>query len=354
MSMPSPEQQIEFLTKLQRLLAEGAFVATYKYALLMALADISIERGRDDDAPLEIPTRLIAEKFIQYYWRQTMPYLAEGQAEGEPLLRQNTGKQAGILKLVHYARRRFGDSLTLAGQDETAWRQLVQKVDGIVRVMPLWKLQTVGRGRLDFLYENSGRGTRITLRPGIAFCFRRHYSLIADLVRGAWARYVRRFNAGLLGDTADLQEFLFGSERASLAAVRPVLHEVQEGACFYCRRPLQADAAHVDHFIPWSRYPVDLGHNFVLAHATCNGRKSDRLASAEHLDDWVRHTADHGAEMGQEFNRAGIVHDIGASARIVNWAYTQAFQCGGLTWIRNEELQPLPPAWNQSLQRLLN
>ena len=64
-----------------------------------------------------------------------MPYLAEGQAEGEPLLRQNTGKQAGILKLVHYARRRFGDSLTLAGQDETAWRQLVQKVDGIVSHM---------------------------------------------------------------------------------------------------------------------------------------------------------------------------------------------------------------------------
>jgi hypothetical protein len=50
MSVPGPEQQIDFLTKLQRLRGEGAFVATYKYALLMALSDISVERGTDDDA----------------------------------------------------------------------------------------------------------------------------------------------------------------------------------------------------------------------------------------------------------------------------------------------------------------
>ena len=34
------------------------------------------------------------------------------------------------------------------------------------------------------------------------------------------------------GETADLNEFLFGSERAALAAVRPVLMGVQRGACF--------------------------------------------------------------------------------------------------------------------------
>jgi hypothetical protein len=43
-----------------------------------------------------------------------------------------------------------------------------------------------------------------------------------------------------------------------------------------CRRPLK-EAGHVDHFIPWPRYAVDLGHNFVLAHASRNERKFDRL-----------------------------------------------------------------------------
>ncbi len=40
--------------------------------------------------------------------------------------------------------------------------------------------------------------------------------------------------------------------------------EIQEGRCFYCERRL-GGAPHVDHLVPWSRYPVDLGHNFVVA-----------------------------------------------------------------------------------------
>lgn len=42
---PTAEDQVKFLMNLQRFLAEGHFVATYKYALLLALADISIESG---------------------------------------------------------------------------------------------------------------------------------------------------------------------------------------------------------------------------------------------------------------------------------------------------------------------
>ena len=38
---PAPADQIRFLTNVQRLLAEGLFTATYKYALIAALADLS-------------------------------------------------------------------------------------------------------------------------------------------------------------------------------------------------------------------------------------------------------------------------------------------------------------------------
>ena len=40
--MTTPEAQLAFLTKLQRLFSEGDFTATYKFALLMALADICV------------------------------------------------------------------------------------------------------------------------------------------------------------------------------------------------------------------------------------------------------------------------------------------------------------------------
>jgi len=42
----------------------------------------------------------------------------------------------------------------------------------------------------------------------------------------------------------------------------------------------------VDHFISWSMYPSDTGHNFVLADSSCNSKKSNLLASDEFLHKW--------------------------------------------------------------------
>ena len=54
MSPPTAEEQLRFLTNLQRLLAEGQFVATYKYALLLALADIAVESGDNSGDSLKL------------------------------------------------------------------------------------------------------------------------------------------------------------------------------------------------------------------------------------------------------------------------------------------------------------
>jgi hypothetical protein len=80
---PSAEAQLVFLTKLQRLFAEGDFTATYKFALLIALADLAVELGTDDCEPLRLPNRAIAGKFIEQYWQQTAPY-SIGRPESEP------------------------------------------------------------------------------------------------------------------------------------------------------------------------------------------------------------------------------------------------------------------------------
>ena len=45
---------MEFLTKLQRILNEGLFVASYKYALLLALAELSVEKEAAADGTLRI------------------------------------------------------------------------------------------------------------------------------------------------------------------------------------------------------------------------------------------------------------------------------------------------------------
>ena len=277
---PTSDEQIQFMVNVQRLLDEGLFTASYKFALLLALADLSIEHGDDSGAALALATEAIAEKFVQYYWRQAMPYAKAGEAA---ILQQNTDRQAAIVNLVRAARAVYGDSMTAAMKDRAGWKRLVRKVAGVVRLMPLWRLQRIGKEELKFLYENQGDGGMIRLQPGVAYCFRKFHALISDLVRGAWARYVRQQNLALLGETADLNEFLFGSDRNSLALVRPVLLDIQQGRCFYCNRAVSPGTAHVDHFVAWARYPVDLGHNFVLADERCNNKKRERLPACEHL-----------------------------------------------------------------------
>ena len=41
---PTPGEQVQFLRNVQRLLAEGLFVASYKFALVHALADLAVLR----------------------------------------------------------------------------------------------------------------------------------------------------------------------------------------------------------------------------------------------------------------------------------------------------------------------
>jgi len=62
------------LRTLQRVLKEGDFTATYKFALLQALLDIAVESRIRNDAELPVSYRQLAERFIEYYWGHTEPY----------------------------------------------------------------------------------------------------------------------------------------------------------------------------------------------------------------------------------------------------------------------------------------
>jgi hypothetical protein len=346
--IPTPEQQIRFLRDIQRLLAEGSFVASYKFALLHALADLAVLKGDDSGAPLDIDTRDIAAKFVELYWRQCRPFLLSGD-QGGIILQQNTGKQAAIIsKIADSQQACDGAMFRLRQSSPERWSALVTEVDHVVRIMPLWKLQTVGAERLDFLYENLDRGTRITLKPGVAYCLRNFYELLRDLIEGAWVRFVQKLNAENLGSLSDLGTFLFGQARSSLDAYRPILFDVQKGVCLYCQKPLLRQTQ-IDHFIPWSRYPADLGHNFVLAHRQCNGDKSDFVAAEQHLAAWARRNADSRDELNERLIEASLPCDLSATVQIARWIYLQTEKANGQVWVARREMMHLSPGWEQCL-----
>jgi len=346
---PTPEEQVLFLRNIQRLLVEGQFTASYKFALLLAIADLCVLKGDDSGAALDLDVRDIAEKFIELYWQQCRPFQLGNQSTGI-ILRQNNKGQAAIVTKIIKAQDEIGGSLAkmkLAAPD--LWGSLKSSVKQVVNNMPLWKLQRVGSERLDFLYDNLDKATKtITLKPGVAFCFRAFFGLIRDLIQGAWVRKVQEINANDLGNLTDLGTFLFDQERSSLEAYKNILIDVQERQCFYCHKDLQR-SMDVDHFIPWSRYPTDLGHNFVLAHPRCNNAKSDYLAAEHHLHSWAERNRTRSEELTERLRDADLPSDSSASLRITEWAYEQVEKANGQVWVNDAVFLHLGPTWRELL-----
>jgi 5-methylcytosine-specific restriction endonuclease McrA len=348
---PSAPFQLRFLQDLQRIFDEGSFTASYKFALLQAIADLAVLHGNDTGDELTLSTRALAERIVELYWRQVTPW--DWADEGDAVvLRQITQKSAAILRNVAEVSAEYGGSLARARSHFKEWRRLVGRVDRTVRLMPLWKLQVVGGEPNPFLYDHGEeeRVTEITLHPGVAYCLRAFHPLISELVQSRWARFVQERNPDQFAGHRELREFLFGSTREALTHLVAPLMEVQYGQCLYCEKLIRGQP-HVDHFVPWSRYPSNLGHNLVLAHEACNARKSDHIAASEHLERWVRRNTDRAYALVREFDAAGAEHDLGTSREVVRWAYRQIERRQGRVWQRGSDFVPLDPGWERWLAR---
>ena len=346
---PTEAEQLQFLKNIQRLLNEGSFVASYKFALLHALADLSIIKGNDTGAPLPLAITDIAEKFIELYWQQARPFNARHAGF---ILKQNTGAQAAIVNRLAEAHKESGGALYQYRKDKAAWNGLMRSVANVVRVMPLWKLQTVGTEQFTFLYDESDDRLGIKLKPGVAYCFRTFYPMLCNLFRSAWIDYVRRFNTESLGHITDLREFMFGGERIALTHCIPLIQEIQNNRCLYCAKELTG-TPDVDHFIPWSRCRSDLAHNLVLAHKGCNAAKSDYLACEDHLQAWTTRNRNRIGATDSLFDKGAQPHDLNVSERIAQWAYSQTEQVHGQVWIVRKSFKVLDSTWRNLMRELV-
>ena len=338
------EDGIRFLRQFQELLAEGGFVATYKFALLQALADLSVELPADSDGGMRLKIEQIAGKFIEYYWNQARPFR-------EGVLRQNTKGQAEIVSLVESYRAQTEGRLGALRSQPREFDRLIRHVARVIVKMPLWKLQRVGNRDNEFLYRRAEyRERSIRLLPGVPAAFRSFHPMLTSMIHGGWIAQIHRIksNHEQLGPGTELEEFLFGVDRKSLDRFRDLLREHQREECFYCGKKIKGEGD-LDHFIPWSRYPLDLGHNFVFAHAGCNNAKRDYLAAPIHIERWRVQNLDEGHRLARRFDEAGLLNDLERSTLIARWAYQQGQASKTQLWVRKGEFEDCDYRWQAAL-----
>jgi 5-methylcytosine-specific restriction endonuclease McrA len=328
---PSPEEQLAFLTKLQRVFAEGEFSSTYKFALLIALAELAVEVGQDNAEPLPLSNQNIACKFIDLYWQQAAPYSVQLIGAVPGVLVQNNGAQAAVIKAITDFRNSHPGVTTLSARSLKEYSLLRQQVALTVATQPITYLQNIGGQTQQFLYERVRGG--IVLKQGVAYCLRRFQPLVQQLGRRHWIDYLKRnrANTAVLGQADDLESFLFETSRQSLKIIGDGLKQLDDN-CFYCRSKVQE--ADVDHFIPFAMYPRDLTHNFVISHPSCNRSKSDTLAAKPHLERWMEHTTKNDDSLREIGEAAGRNTDLTASHAVARWGYGNAASSGARAWLK--------------------
>jgi 5-methylcytosine-specific restriction endonuclease McrA len=298
---------ISFAEKMLELLDEGRYASTYKFAVLLGLIDLCLERTLSSGlAPDMLTTRQLAEKIIELYWPHSMPFVGQTPV----VLKQNVGGQAEILSdIVHFRAHGAADpsvprweARRVAGD---LYERLVRRVEWKLIEMPLPRLQLMGQSQQRFVYEihwdervrrsdvalyQAGRPStfdnRIQLMSRVGGYMLQLNGLLRPLIQRRWAAMVAHLNR--LEDSR-LESFLFGASRAQTTAIRAGLWTIQGRRCFYCHAEVaDLGRTQVDHFIPWSRYPDDGLDNLVVADMKCNGLKGNSLAAAEHVARWVR------------------------------------------------------------------
>ncbi len=328
---PSAEDQLDFLAKIQRLFNESDFSSTYKYALLISLADLAVELGKDDNSELELSNKQISERFIELYWQQSSPYKTSKINESG-ILFQNNGTQATIIKAINDFREKNNCNSLQAAKQSRNYKRLITTIASTVSKQPINYLQNIGGGMLPFLYERNT--SSITLKIGVAYCLRRFQPLIQQLARSRWTDFIKKNtkNISILGEKDDLNSFLFETSRKTLAQVCKGLKGLYGSKCFYCNK--STSDLEVDHFIPFSLYPRDLMHNFVLACPTCNRSKSDSLAAKIHLDKWIQSSIKKSEAIVIIGEQIGICSNLETSISIAKWGYELASHTNTAFWIK--------------------
>ena len=73
--------------------------------MLISITRLAIEQGKDTGAVLHLDYLDIAEKFIDLYWKQSLPFQFN---QYEPfIIQQSTGKQAKIIGEIQKAQQQF-------------------------------------------------------------------------------------------------------------------------------------------------------------------------------------------------------------------------------------------------------
>jgi alkylhydroperoxidase family enzyme len=316
-------------TSIERILSQGKKSSTYKLAVLRAVIDFVIEHpAREPRNGFHfIPLVELARRALAYYWRPALEEVPQGSAPTQrlPQLVAELSRSGVTVPRLELPDPAAGYALSLWIQEakalpaalvatlveirKTLLEQPIQYIHNVGDDQPgIFSILTTSGLSFSASYEQhrkaalrvggSMRRARswlalIDAEQGYIVLSARSYEEISALrfwLRDAiiirWARECERFAKGQRAvpiHTFELEAPERDSEK--VRAVKAVYRHMGLDHCLYTDEAL-GDSWDLDHFLPWSRFPVNLFWNLVPAAPAANrgkAGKSDQLPALSPL-----------------------------------------------------------------------
>ena len=318
-------ERLRAVSRLRGILEDEAKTATYKFALLRAVADVNIEApgrarflARNEWQPVAgidadwvaIPFSLVVERWLDYFWELTA---GTGPAPRQIQGSRPLGFGASLSRLqalyagdrLHFRRDFYEGRLALPDADPAKVKAFFETVIDIAEALKKGPVYFTGSKSSDgkpFYTSHVQKGAWAPTPAGLARHFgelRLPVPLWNELNRSApwfvntvmleWARLSVRFSqlAGEPATTAAVLARLLPPDAPDRDTV--LAKAVYEGTgdlhCVWTDRPLTRSTLAVDHMIPWARTHCNDLWNLLPADRGANGKKSDRLPTLRLLDE---------------------------------------------------------------------
>ena len=272
------------LQQIETILNRDDKVATYKLALIRALADIAQTQQHQaiflPNGKVALPNRILAEKWLLYYW----PLF-----ESDQIIRQGTSRGASdvairqkITALVNHFKVSGG--LDAFYVDRASGRltpeAVVLEKEALSKIAStIWSMPVKHAGGGDFsVFQYDRAGKSILMNASLW----REFTLMAIWIHDAtilrWAELTERFNHGAFKASQIVDHLLkVPNEKRNVEDARKYFLSLAERRCVWTDKKIIPEKLAIDHAIPFSLWRNNDLWNLLPADSSANNSKSDKL-----------------------------------------------------------------------------
>ena len=283
--------RLRAVDQIEGILNRDRKVATYKFALFRALAEIATQEPRAatwlPGGQVAVPMDRIARRWLLYYWPIVASdrFVPQSQAEGAGNERQPVAFRATLKALVQQFAEHGGLTgwylATTSGKASAQAISLEQAaLASIARTIKSGPV-TYSGGALEsgrvFVYDGRTRSVVMSAEIWRELCLLGHWIIDAVVVR--WAALTEQFAHRQGIRSGDVLPLLLAKPEPIRATglARTVFVSAGVNRCVWSGRDVTNRSLAVDHVIPFSLWGNNDLWNLLPAHKDINGDKSDLL-----------------------------------------------------------------------------